>query len=91
MFILENEFKIIFFLIIFLFLAVLGLNCCTGSSLVVVHGRLIAEASLVAEHRLQCPWASVVAAHRLSCPVACGIFLKQGSNACPLHRWILNH
>ena len=28
---------------------------------------------------------SVVVAHRLSCSVACGIFLDQGSNPCPLH------
>ena len=29
--------------------------------------------------------ASVVVAHGLSCSVACGIFLDQGSNPCPLH------
>ena len=28
---------------------------------------------------------SVVVAHRLSCSAACGIFLDQGSNPCPLH------
>ena len=28
--------------------------------------------------------ASVVVAHRLSCSAACGIFLAQGSNPCPL-------
>ena len=28
---------------------------------------------------------SVVAAHGLSCSVACGIFLDQGLNSCPLH------
>ena len=28
---------------------------------------------------------SVVVAHRLSCSVACGIFLDQGLNPCPLH------
>ena len=28
---------------------------------------------------------SVVVAHRPSCSVACGIFLDQGSNLCPLH------
>ena len=32
------------------------------------------------------------AAHGLSCSVACGIFLDQGLNPCPLHLWqILNH
>ena len=30
-------------------------------------------------------WASVVVAHGLSCPEACGTFLDQGSNQCPLH------
>ena len=29
--------------------------------------------------------ASVVVVHRLSCSKACGIFLDQGSNPCPLH------
>ena len=28
---------------------------------------------------------SKVVAHRLSCSLACGIFLKQGSNPCPLY------
>ena len=28
---------------------------------------------------------SVVVAHRLSCPSACGIFLDEGWNPCPLH------
>ena len=28
---------------------------------------------------------SVIVAHRLSCSAACGIFLGQGSNLCPLH------
>ena len=30
-------------------------------------------------------WASVVVARRPSCSAACGIFLDQGSNLCPLH------
>ena len=30
-------------------------------------------------------WTSVVVVHRLSCSIACGIFLHQGSNPCPLH------
>ena len=29
--------------------------------------------------------ASVIVAHGLSCSTACGIFLDQGSNLCPLH------
>ena len=28
---------------------------------------------------------SIVVAHRVSCPTACGIFLDQGLNSCPLH------
>ena len=60
-----------FFLFIYLVLAVLGLHCFEGSSLVaasrgpslvVVHRLLISGASLVAEHRLWGSWASVVAA-----------------------------
>ena len=37
---------------IYLFLAVLGLPCCVGYSLVVVHGLLVAVTPLVAEHGL---------------------------------------
>ena len=52
--------------------------------------------SLVAEHRLEGTLTSVVGAlgsrvqalvvvvHRLSCFAACGIFLDQESNPCPL-------
>ena len=29
-------------------------------------------------------WALVAVAHCLSCPVACGVFLDQGLNLCPL-------
>ena len=55
----------------YLFLAVLGLHCCTGFSQVVasgghssdvLHGLLLAVASLAAEHRRQGVQASVVAA-----------------------------
>ena len=55
----------------YLFLAVLGLHCCTGLSQVVasrghssdvLHGLLFAVASLAAEHRRQGVQASVVAA-----------------------------
>ena len=55
-------------------------------------GLLIAVASLVVKHRLQVHglqqlWhvGSVVVAHGLICSAACGIFLDQGSNPCPLH------
>ena len=37
---------------IYLFSAVLGLHCCTGFSLVVMHRLLIVVASLVVEYRL---------------------------------------
>ena len=46
-----------------------------GLSLVVIHEFLIAVPFLIA----------VAAVHGLSCSVACGIFLEQGSNLCPLH------
>ena len=44
---------------------------CLMGSVVVAHGLQIA--------------GSVVVAHGLSCSAACGIFLDQGSNLCPLH------
>ena len=55
-------------------------------------GLLFAVASLVAEHRRVghtnfsgCQHSgSVVVVHQLSSPEACGIFLDQGSNQCPL-------
>ena len=37
---------------VYLFMALLGLCCCVGFSLVAVHGLLIVVASLVSEHRL---------------------------------------
>ena len=40
-------------------------------------------AASLAEHCLSSA-GSVVVAHRLSCSEACGIFLDQGSNPCPL-------
>ena len=47
-----------------------------------MHGLLIAVASLVRPESV----GSVVVAHGPECPEACGIFLDQGSNLCPLHR-----
>ena len=79
--------------ILFLFLAALGLRCCVQAFsscgerellFVAVRRLLIVVASLAAEHGLQST-GSVVVAHRLSCSTACGIFLDQGSNPCPLH------
>ena len=56
-----------------------------GCSLAVVRRLLIVVTSLVAEHGLLGLWAAVVVAHRLSCSAACGIFLDQRLNSCPLH------
>ena len=68
-----------------------------GLSLVAVHGLLIAVASVVAELRLQGAGVSVVVAlglqrvglvvmvHGIGSSVACGIFLDQELNLCPLH------
>ena len=76
-------------------MAVLGLRCCAGFSLIMESGvyspvsvcrLLTAVASLVAELGLQSMQASVVVVHRLSCSAACGIFPDQGSNPCLL-RW----
>ena len=80
-------------------LAMLGLCCCVGSSLVVVSGdhsslwsvgfSLPAVASLVGEHTLWGTHASVLVAsgfvHGLSSSAACGILPNQGSNPCLLH------
>ena len=66
-------------LFIDLFLAVLGLCCCAGYSLVAVSRRLIAVASLVSEHRFRS------CGHGLSCSLACRIFPDQGWNPCLLH------
>ena len=74
----------------YLFLSELGLHCCVWAfsycsewgilfscsmqiSLVVMRGSRVHD--------------SVVVAYRLGCPTACGIFLDQGLNPCPLH-WL---
>ena len=44
--------KIVFYLLIYLFLAVLGLHCCLLAFSVVVSRLLIVVSSLVSEHRL---------------------------------------
>ena len=85
----------------YLFLAVLGLRCCTGFSLVVgsegyslavVLRILVVVASLVAEHRLWSTQASVVGARGLSCSAASGIFPDEGSNCVSYTgRWVLYH
>ena len=97
----DKERSLFFFLIfIYLFLAALGLHCCTrafsscgkqGLLFTVVCGLLVAVASLSRCARFSsCGMrASVVVSHGLSCSTACGIFSDQGSNPgsnpCPLH------
>ena len=75
-----------------------GLLFVEVCGLLIVVASLVAEHRLQA-HRLQQLWhvgsvvvacglqstGSVVVAHGLSCSVACGIFLDQGLNPCPLH------
>ena len=77
-----------------LFLAVPGLCCRSGFSLVVARKLLIAMASPTAEHGLQGTRVSAIAAlehssivvvHGPSCSAAYGISQDQGSNLCPLH------
>ena len=76
-----------------LFLAVLGLccyvlafsSCVTGGLLfAAIEGLLIAVASLAAEHGLLSA-GPVTVVFGISCSMACGIFLYQGFNQCPLH------
>ena len=54
-----------------------GFSCCGAQA-------LGARASVVVAHGL---WSagSVVVAHGRSYSAACGIFMDQGSNLCPLH------
>ena len=82
------EHKAVFF---FFFLAALGLGCCKWAfsgcsewaSLAVVS--LVAELSSRVLPSVVTAQDSVVVVYQLSCPAACGIFLDQGSNPCPLH------
>ena len=77
-------------------MASMSLRCCArafsncggcGYPLVAGCGPLTVVPSLV-KHRLQGTQASAVMALRLSCPTACGIFLDQGWNLCPLHQQV---
>ena len=74
-------------------MAVLGLRFCArafsscserGPLFIAVRGPFTVAASLVAEPRLQTYRLSSCGS-RASCSVACGIFLDQGSNPCPLN------
>ena len=66
----------------YFFLAVLGLHCCTGFSLIAVRGLLSWSAGSGER-------AIVAMSHGLCCSAACGIFPDQGSNVCG--RQILYH
>ena len=73
-----------------LFVAVCRLLIAVAS-LVAEHGlqarglqQLQHAGSVVVAHGLQSS-GSVVVVHGLSCSVACGVFLDQGLNLCPLH------
>ena len=86
-----------FFIYINLFvylLAVLGLCCCVEAFSSCGEQGLLFHCGARASHcggfsccgaRALGARASVVVARGLSCPMACGIFLDQGSNPCPLH------
>ena len=54
-----------------------GFSCCGAQA-------LGTRASVVVAWGLEST-GSVVVVHGLSCSTACGIFLDQGSNLCPLH------
>ena len=79
----------------FFVLVALGLGCCAQAfSSYGKHGLLIVVAFLVAKLFTLQSVDSVVSASglRLCCLVACGIFLKQGSNSClQWSRQILNY
>ena len=84
---------------VYLFLAVLGLCCCTGSSLVMEprRGGLLSGCNvrllLLQSTGLGCAGTQALersldtCSAQLSCSEARGIFLEQGSNPCHLHRW----
>ena len=88
-----KRFESSFFFNFYLFLAAMGLYCCARAFSsgecrllsVVAPWPLIAAASLAVGHALYGAQASVAEAHGLSCFKACGIFLDQGLNPCPLH------
>ena len=82
------------FIYLCIFMAALGLCCCTQVFSSCSEPELLSSCSTQAPHcsDFSCcgAWAldahaSVVVACRLSCPVACGIFPDQGSNSYPLH------
>ena len=81
-------------LFIYLFLAALGLSCCTQAFSSCEEQGLLSSCSAQVSYcgDFSCCrtwtlgiWASVAAVHRLSCSAACGILLEKGLNLCPLH------
>ena len=84
---------------LFILLAVLGVCCCVGFSLLgerplAARGLLVAVASLIVEHGLWAHGFSVVAlrlerpaavAHKFPCSVTCRVVPTQGSHPCLLH------
>ena len=91
--------QILFSFSFYLFLAALVLCCCRGLSLVAGSGVLLCRymgfslqwllllqstGSRVCRLQQLQPMGSVAVVHRLSCPTACGVFLDQGLNQCPL-------
>ena len=72
-----------------MFLAEMGLCCCTWAFSSCSAWTLIVVAFLVAEHVLLGTWASVVVVYGLNCPASCGIFPDQVLNLCFLH-WLVD-
>ena len=84
--------RCIFFCLCWVFVAASGFLQRPWRGLLSVVARilLISVASLVVEHGLyrhRGSWraGSGVALRGLGCPAACGIFLEEGSNPCPVH------
>ena len=84
------------FIYLHLFLAVLGLHCYAGFSLVTAKVGSVQASQCCGEQALGhvdfsgCGsrlWSmgSVVVEHGLSCPMASGVFMEQGLNPCLLH------
>ena len=61
-----------------------GFSCGRAWALGVWASVVVAGGLSSVAHRLSST-GSVVVSYRLSCLAACGIFLDQGSNTCPLH------
>ena len=92
-----KTFPKVFFLAMYLFLAVLGVPCCVDFSLVVASGgySLVVVCGLLLWQLLL--WSmgsrtpglystgSTAVVNQLSCSAACGIFPDRGSNPCLLH------